>query len=35
MKCKSCGSTENIITSGVDAFVLGVTTEDTCYSCAK
>jgi hypothetical protein len=36
MKCQvpTCNS-EEIIYSGVDAFVLGVPTEQICYSCAN
>lgn len=33
MKCKVCGTNE-VIYSGVDAFMLGVPTEKVCYSCA-
>lgn len=35
MKCKVCGTSENIIYSGVDAFVLGVEVEKTCYPCGN
>ena len=35
-KCKVCNTTENIIYSGVDAFMLGQkTTENICYPCAN
>jgi hypothetical protein len=35
-KCKVCNATENIIYSGVDAFMLGQeTTENICYPCAN
>jgi hypothetical protein len=35
-KCKACNTTENIIYSGVDAFMLGQeTTENICYPCAN
>lgn len=36
-KCNACGTTENIVYSGVDAVVLGVSdkVEKICYSCAK
>jgi hypothetical protein len=34
-KCKVCNTTENIIYSGIDAFILGQeTTENICYACA-
>ena len=33
MKCQVCQSDE-VIYSGVDAFMLGVPTEKVCYSCA-
>jgi hypothetical protein len=33
-KCKWCGTSENIVFSGLDAFLLGVTTENVCYDCA-
>jgi hypothetical protein len=37
MKCIDCESTEQIVYSGVDAFVLGVTelVEKICYPCAN
>jgi hypothetical protein len=35
MKCLTCGTTEDIVYSGVDAFCLGVETEKICYSCAN
>jgi hypothetical protein len=37
MKCVDCSSDEDIVYSGVDAFVLGVTelTEQICYPCAN
>ncbi len=35
MKCSICGSTENIIYSGTDAFMRGVETEKTCYPCGN
>jgi len=34
-ECKNCGTTENIVYSGVDAFLLGTTTENICYTCAN
>jgi len=36
-KCIKCGTTENIVFSGVDALVLGVPelTEKICFKCAK
>lgn len=33
IKC-DCGS-ENIVYSGIDAFLLGVPTEKVCYECAN
>jgi hypothetical protein len=35
--CTDCGTGENIVYSGVDAFVLGVTelVERICYTCAN
>lgn len=33
-ECKHCGNNDNIVHSGVDAFVLGCTTGDICYTCA-
>ena len=33
-KCKWCDTSENIVYSGVDAFLLGVSTENVCYACA-
>ena len=33
MKCKVCDK-EDVIYSGIDAFVRGVPTEQVCYSCA-
>ena len=34
-KCKVCNTTENIVYSGIDAFILGQeTTENICYPCA-
>lgn len=33
--CKYCGTTENIVYSGVDAVVLGCETYTTCYQCAR
>lgn len=33
MNCKTCGANE-VIYSGVDAWVMGVPTESVCYSCA-
>lgn len=35
MNCSICGSKENIIYSGIDAFVLGVEVEKTCYPCGN
>lgn len=37
MKCINCGTTEGIVYSGVDAFVLGVMDriEKICYDCAN
>jgi hypothetical protein len=35
MTCTICNTSENIIYSGVDAFVLGVDVEKTCYDCAN
>lgn len=35
-KCKVCNTTEKIIYSGIDAFILGQeTTGDICYPCAN
>ena len=37
-KCETCGTTENIVYSGIDALLLGIDgaeTEKTCYECAK
>lgn len=35
--CTDCGTKENIVYSGVDAFVLGVIdlVERICYTCAR
>jgi hypothetical protein len=33
-ECKSCDSVE-LVYSGVDAFILGVNTEEYCYPCAN
>lgn len=33
--CASCESAENIVYSGVDAFMLGVTVGHACYTCAN
>lgn len=33
--CNECGTKENLVYSGVDAFVLGVQTETVCYPCAN
>jgi len=33
-KIEECNSTE-LVYSGVDAFILGVNTEEICYSCAN
>lgn len=33
-KCKTCDSVE-LVHSGVDAFLLGVNTEEYCYPCAN
>jgi hypothetical protein len=35
MNCEKCDTTENIVMSGVDAFMLGVQTETICYTCAN
>ena len=37
MKCLNCGTNDNIVYSGVDAFVLGVLdkVERICYDCAR
>ena len=35
MKCQYCNTTDNLIYSGTDAFMLGVETEKTCYKCAN
>lgn len=35
MTCENCGTQEDIVMSGVDAFVLGVATESICYTCAN
>lgn len=35
MNCQQCNTTDNIVMSGVDAFVLGVQTETICYPCAN
>jgi hypothetical protein len=34
MRCQYCDGTIDIIYSGIDAFVLGVEVEKTCYPCA-
>ena len=34
MKCLSCEKDE-VIYSGIDAFLLGVPTEQVCYDCAN
>ena len=34
-RCKSCGTGDNLIMSGVDAFILGVNVGDSCYNCAN
>ena len=34
MKCKLCPSDE-LVYSGIDAFVLGIPTETYCYDCAN
>lgn len=35
-KCRVCSTTEKIIYSGIDAFILGQeTTENICYPCAN
>lgn len=34
-ECKHCGTNDNIVYSGVDAFLLGCTTENICYPCAN
>ena len=33
--CQECKTKENLIYSGVDAFMLGVQTETICYPCAN
>lgn len=33
--CDNCGTSEDIVFSGVDAFVLGVTVGQSCYTCAN
>jgi hypothetical protein len=33
--CHTCHTDENIVMSGVDAFILGVQTETICYTCAN
>ena len=33
--CATCGATDNLVHSGVDAFVLGVTVGESCYTCAN
>ena len=33
--CDNCGTNEDIVHSGVDAFVLGVTVGQSCYTCAN
>ena len=35
MTCENCGTTEDIVMSGVDAMLLGVKTETICYTCAN
>lgn len=35
MNCEICGTTEDIVMSGVDAFLLGIPTESLCYTCAN
>ena len=35
MNCDNCGTTEDIVMSGVDAFLLGIPTESMCYTCAN
>ena len=34
MKCINCDTTVTLVTSDVDAFVLGIEVGSTCYSCA-
>jgi hypothetical protein len=36
-KCNKCGTSDNIVHSGTDAFVLGVIdqVEKICYDCAN
>ena len=34
-ECLTCGTSEDIVQSGVDAFVLGVTVGQSCYTCAN
>jgi hypothetical protein len=33
-ECKSCKSVD-LVYSGVDAFILGINTEEYCYPCAN
>lgn len=35
MNCLHCGNTEDIVMSGIDAFILGCETEKICYPCAN
>ena len=34
-ECANCGTHEDIVQSGVDAFVLGVIVGTSCYTCAN
>lgn len=34
-ECATCGTHEDIVQSGVDAFVLGVIVGASCYTCAN
>lgn len=33
--CVDCGTTSNIVHSGVDAFLLGIAPQTFCYDCAN
>ena len=35
VKCGKCHQAKPLVMSGVDAFLLGVTTETVCYDCAN
>lgn len=34
-ECLTCGTSEDIVQSGVDAFVLGIIVGTSCYTCAN